>query len=128
MNTYTIQYRPSLPAIIASCTEEFTFENDFFAYRAEIADLLASLLNPVYYVMDMLKLNFDFGEITTSVNIATRIDHPNFRHPNVRQVIFVSDCPAWTLVAKGLNTKIYGNLVIPVFPTLDEALEYIKKT
>ena len=125
MPTYSINMHPTLPAVMTAATPEFNFE-DFRAYRAEVSHLLDSLSAPVYYVMDMRNVHFDAGEIMVSTNLATRFDNPNFRHPNVRQVIFVSTSPVWQLVAEGLNHDIFGNLSVPVFETVEGALGYIE--
>lgn len=126
MATYSIKMHPTLPAVVIAATDEFTFQKDFPVFRAEMTRLFDSLSEPVYYVMDLRRLHFDMGEIAQSTNLATRLDNPNFHHRNVRQVIFISADPIWETVAEGLNDEIFGRLIIPVFQTVEDALDYVE--
>jgi hypothetical protein len=126
MKHYSVQQLSTLPVILANFTPKFSFESDFMNYRSDIAHHLNELSEPVYYVLNMEYLQFDVMEISNSINLAARINNPNFHHHNVYQVIFVSDNPIWEQIAQGLSNDIYGNLQVPVFASEEDALAYVQ--
>jgi hypothetical protein len=44
---------------------------------------------------------------------------------NERGSIVITDNPAVKMAMQGMNSEIYGNVVIPVFEAIDEALAYV---
>ncbi len=126
MSTYSIEVHPRFPAFVTAFSKDFSFEHDLTSYRVEVARLLDSLAEQVFYVMDLRNLHFDFGEMAAATNLAARIDTANFQHPSVWQVIFVTKDSVWADIAAGMNSDVYGYLTIPVFESVEDALTYIR--
>ena len=48
-----------------------------------------------------------------------------FHHPNIRQVIFVSDSTMLQVAAKEMDSAPFGNVTVAVFDNIEEALQHV---
>lgn len=64
-------------------------------------------------------------EIVFGANRIARGENSLWHHPNIKQVILVTDNNTLRLSAKGMASQTFGNLIVPVFVSLDEALAYV---
>jgi hypothetical protein len=87
---------------------------------------LDSLDEPVLYITDFSSAEFGLTEMILGSNLAARGENPIFRHPKVREIIYVTQSDLSKLAARGMDSEAFGNLKISVYGTLEEALAYAR--
>lgn len=125
--SYSFKLLPDEPILIATISASFDQKHELDPYLNESAFILEGLDQPVCYIADVSESKVKiFQDFLNAFNRAFRGMGSLARHPNVGKTIFVATDPLIKLGARGLNAEIYGNLSIPVFDTLDEALDYAR--
>ncbi len=127
MATFTNEKLPDLPALLTTLSAEFRVTRDMAASDAATIALLEQVDEPVFNVVDVSKLRVTMEDILQGSNRGGRGESAIWHHPRIRQTIFISDSKIIQLAARGMNSFSFGNLNIPVFPTLEEALVYIRQ-
>lgn len=125
--SFSIQQLPGEPIIIVSILEKYDFSADPEEANKLILPFLNSLECPVFWIVDFQPF-FGSGK---SISLDPLIFASNksleaFRHPNIRQTLFVPNNQLMELVAQGFNSQAFGNLTIKVFATLDDALVFAR--
>ena len=64
-------------------------------------------------------------DIVAGVNNLSRGESALWKHPNIKELIFVTTNTNIQMAAKGLNSLMFGNIQAEIFETREEALEYI---
>lgn len=85
--------------------------------------LLEAEPQPVFYIVDLLDATFDFQGMLEYANSESL--HKAAGHPKVKQLIVLTNDPIIQMAASGLDNDAFGNIVVPVFRTMDEAITYI---
>lgn len=125
--SYSFKLLPDEPILIATISASFNQKYELDPYLNETAYILEGLDQPIYYIADVSETKVSiFQDFLTAFNRAFRGAGAIVNHPNLRKPIFVSTDPLIKLGARGLNAEIYGNLSVPVFDTLEEALAYAR--
>ena len=88
--------------------------------------LFNSVSEPVVLILDVTQAEVELDGIMRGASSVYRGDSPLFRHPNVRQILQVSNNPAFEMAARGLDSEVFGDVKIEVFHTLKEALNYAR--
>lgn len=124
--TYTIEFHGDLPAIIGTWREDFVFAHDGKPYAQKMHAALEQQTSPVYYVLDLRQWhNMSFEELAEAANIGARGDDPNFHHKMNCGTLVLTNDPMLNATAEGMRSDIFGNVDMVVFPTLEDAEEYI---
>ncbi len=66
------------------------------------------------------------NELIEVTNWLARDETSSWRHPNLRQVLLVTQDNLTRIAAKGMNSELFGNMNIAVFTTLDDALAHAR--
>jgi len=122
---YTTKKVPNEPVIIAALHEGYDMVNDMPASSATAIALLDQESEPVFYVVDLTALRLDLDSIINGANGASGSEGSIYRHPMVREVIFVSEQDFVPAVAEGLNSAPFGHVKARAVPSMDEAWAYI---
>jgi hypothetical protein len=85
--------------------------------------LLEAQPEPVFYIVDLLDATFDFQGMLEYANSQSL--HMASRHPKVKQLIVLTKDPIIQMAAAGLNSDAFGNIEVPVFERMDQAVAYI---
>lgn len=85
--------------------------------------LLEAQPKPVFYIVDLLDAVFDFQGMIEYAN--SKSLQMAASHPKVKQLIVLTEESLIEMAAQGLNNDKFGNISVPVFKTMDEAINYI---
>lgn len=78
------------------------------------------------YLLDIFNFKITIDEIVAGANRVARGEKSLWHHPKLKQVIILTQDETLRLAAAGMASKAFGNLSVPVFATVDEAMEYIR--
>lgn len=121
--SYTIDKLPDRPVVLQTFQSGLSPE-ELVASVAELTTILDAQSEPVYCILDMTQVSLGLDDVIAGANMAARGSKPPFRHPNVREVVFVSSSGLVKLGARGLTSATFGNIAVRVFDTVHEALAY----
>ncbi len=119
--SYTVKKMEGEPAILVQFHADFDAHTEAQKAFEAGAILLAEQTEPVFMIWDVRQSVSDLQSIMEGANVS----RTNVAHPNERGSIVITDNPAVKLAMQGMNSEIYGNVVIPVFEEIDEALAYV---
>jgi hypothetical protein len=127
MNNYAVSTIDDQPIITAVCLEGFKLGPDMIPMLESITAILKDAGAPYYVIFDLEHASFSMEDIIATANIANRPDLSIAKHPSVRGMIAVSTSRVIGMALKGMNSPVFGNFSMPLFPTLDEAVVYARQ-
>jgi hypothetical protein len=122
-----VELLPGEPILLQTPSEDYDYKIDGIPAMDQTLEILDQQTKPVFYIIDMLKMTLSLDDMITAVSQATR-QRALFQHPNIIENLFVTQSRMIDLAAKGMNSPIFGNVKIQVFPTVDEALAYARRS
>ncbi len=94
----------------------------------ELRKLWDQQAEPVYHIVNYLAVaQLDLDKIARIAADAAYGDNSLFRHPKLKEVLFLTTNQSFATAAQGLKSGTYGNVPISVFGSLEEALSYIRE-
>lgn len=126
MSTYRLELLEGEPIILVTIFEDYSIARDMPKSDQEGRALLETFDRPGYFITDITRLKPTVDDLIQGSNRGARGDDPLWKHPLVREMIFVSSSPFIQVAAKGMNTVTFGNLSVQVFKTVEEALVYCR--
>ncbi len=123
--SFEVERSPHKPIILSRTLEDYDMESEQMAIQEAVREHLDAATEKLFYIVDVSQTQFDFSAILTGTNVAARMDTSTWRHPNVRELLFVSSNPIVHRVSLGMNSQAFGYLQSKAFDSLDEALAYI---
>ncbi|HEX3050440.1 MAG TPA: hypothetical protein VHP83_07285 [Aggregatilineaceae bacterium] len=112
--------------LVITLNADFCRRDELIQIGFEALRRLNAAVGELTLIFDLVAAPLDYTALFHLVNFGARGDTPIFHHPNVGRLIFVTQSELIELGAKTLDSPIYGNLSIPVFPTLDQAMHYAR--
>ena len=122
---YTVKLLSDLPVVITEAQPGFQWQEQP-AVQAEVRPYLDAATQPLFYVIDITRTKIDFETVMQSTNRGARSEGSTWRHPNLREMMFVSADPLVKRAVAGMNSAAFGFLEAKTFDTLDEARAYIR--
>jgi hypothetical protein len=126
MSTATFNKLPDEPILILTLSGSSTDLSDPEQSHNQLHSFLDSISEPVFLILDMSNAQLGLDDLMRGASDAFRGDNPTFKHPNIREVLQVSDDPTLELAAEGMNSAVFGNIKIRLFETLEDALAYAR--
>ncbi len=131
---YYIDLLPDEPIILSGLYKEFSVVADQPRSDAETRQTLDQVSEPVYLIIDLTEISFSLDELVVGSNFAARGQHitdtrgqsPLWKHPNIKELIFVTDKRLIKLAVMGLDSLAFGNIQAKAFETQEEALAYAR--
>lgn len=120
----TIERHSTQPIFIVTMTENFDFGDDMRVGDEAAYAILDEVDTRVYWIVDILRTSMSFERLLNATNSVASGQEPLFKHPNIKQVILVSESRMIQLAAKGLDSEIFGHLAVKVFDTVEDAIHY----
>ena len=114
------------PIIVINWQPPFDFEADIIESNRAAADFADHTKGIVYRVIDAHEIDMTFGDLVTLLAAKTRNEPGSLRDPRIHTVL-VGTHDLLRLKADSLRQKQYGELDIPLFPTVDEAVDYCRQ-
>jgi hypothetical protein len=121
--SYTIEKLPNEPIILQVLNADYTFGAEASPSMLELMTLLDAQRERVYLIMDMSEVSLNLDDAIQAASMSTQ-QHKLLTHPNTIESILVSDSRLMKLMAKGLNTPIFGNIILRTFESRSAALAY----
>ncbi len=106
----------------------FSAAKDVPVDNERMLQLLDASGQPLYLIIDLTNVKVSFSDIVMSMATLTKSSRAVLRHPNLKQIVVVTTFELFSLAAKALKQAQYGGLEAQVFPTLDEALAYVRQS
>jgi hypothetical protein len=122
----TIELMENGTALVVSLGDDFDFATEGEAQFAQITSILDRQTEPIFYMVDLRKLDITFDETLALINRVARGEDALLRHPNIREIIYVISNTFQRAVAEGLDSEWFGNLKVKLVYSLDEGLDYIR--
>lgn len=118
---------PGEPIILMKLHSTFSVAKDTAASNASLLELLETANEPLYLVIDVTELKISFSDMVGGMATLTKGEMAVFKHPNLKQIVAVTTSDMIALGAKALGQSQYGEVMAKTFPTLDEALAYVRQ-
>jgi hypothetical protein len=126
MAAYNVEKLPDLPIIVVQVLEDWDSGRDAPLAMDEVAAFLDESEEPLYYCSDLTQSpRWGLSDVISVANLAAR-GRNIVKHPNLKGVIAITTDKMIDLAARGMNSEIFGNVSVKVFPTLDELVEYVR--
>ena len=126
-NKYTFRKLPGEPIIVFTPSASYHMAIDVQASIETAFEVLAELTESVYYIHDWLAIKpLDINDVSVGAMSAALSQNPLFKHPQIREIIFVTTDKILLAAAEGLNSKVYDYIQVRSFSTMEEALSHVR--
>jgi hypothetical protein len=122
METQTYTLLDSRPVLLSTLHSDFSLARDWAEGEQEIRRILEAHPEPLFLVSDTREFKLSLDDLIAAANLGSRGEDPIWHHPKMRGVYFISTSKLIELAGAGLNSPMFGNTVVKVFPTLEEVL------
>jgi hypothetical protein len=123
--SFHVEEDASSSAVIVHLAKDFSLQEEALAFRHEVREALEAQPNPVALVFDLRYATISSKDLLTSTDAESQAI---LRHEHVREAIVITDDILVQMAAKGVNSLSFGFIKVRTFPTLEEALDYAKKS
>lgn len=123
---YQLELLPNENIVICTIRQDYDMATDAPHFAQEVEELASSRSEPFYLIVVEDGYSAGLNDVIVGANVATRGEHPVFRNPGVREVLYVTPNKMTQLALKGLNSPIFGNTMVKVFGTREEALAHAR--
>ena len=89
-----------------------------------LKNLLGEQRESLFVLIDMRGIPVNFDAMIQNLNMVRQENHL-LAHPMLRELIVISAQQLITRGVKGLDSAVYGNLRLKVFPELEDAVKYV---
>jgi len=119
----TTEKLPGEPIVIRTLDPNIQSVEEMKAGFLSTLKLLDEQKEPLIFIMDLSKSNLpdSLDNLSEATNIVAR-QLKVFTHPMVRQIICVTTSRFVELAARGLDSKVFGNVKVPVVHSVEEGL------
>jgi hypothetical protein len=126
---FKLEKLPDEPILMVSIVEPFDVKADYIPFTNDLLDLLDRTSEPVYAISDSRSLKLSFAEMVSMLGIVTRGDEAKRleKHPKIRAWLIVVENELLRMGANALGQAQYGGNAIPLFRTVEEALDYARR-
>jgi hypothetical protein len=125
--SYTFTQLPGEPIIVFKAHANYDVQAEIQSVLHDATALLNATKEPVFQIVDFSAMpGIDMEDLMVGTSASARGEESPFHHPKVRETIFVTNNPAFTMTARGLSNEVYGNLYVPVFENYEDALAYCR--
>ena len=126
MATATFNKLPDEPIVIFTLSGSAADLSDSERDILQLNSFFDRLSTPVFLILDMSNAQVGLDDLLHGASDVYRGDNPVFKHPNIHEILHISDDPMLEMAAKGLDSETFGNVKIQLFNSLAEALAYAR--
>lgn len=124
----TVQKLPNESIVIDKMSADYCLSAELPVGISKLFEFADGLIDPVFWIVDASEIQeITIEDILTGTELLIKGKKPFYRHPKIREVLYVSTSRLIRMAAAGLKNDLFGNLKISVFDTLEAALEYARK-
>ena len=126
MSAVTSEKLPNEPIVIMTVTGNVADLSKAEQDRQQLNSLLDAVSEPVFFVLDLSNIQINVADLSQGASAAYLGDNPTLKHPNIREILHVSENLALEFAAEGLDSETFGHVKVRRFASLDEALAYAR--
>jgi hypothetical protein len=117
---------PDLPVLLREIGPDYKAAEHVSIIHDEDTALLDAESAPVYYVFDIQQLTIGINDIFQAAQ-NTPAQMRLLKHPKIVEVLAITKSRMVELVARGMNSPLFGNIAIKTFPSPEAALDYVRQ-
>lgn len=126
MGSFEVETLHGEPIVIARFGEDYNMLADFSKSRAVIGEAFAKQSTPFYYILNISASKFDFSQMIARLAALTDAKTGPYRHPLLKEVIFVSESDLAEMAAEAIQQDQYGEIKSKLYKSEEEAIEYVR--
>jgi hypothetical protein len=120
---YTFETLDEGQIILFTAGEDFNLKADGARYVQGLLELSQAGPDRIIAISDMRNISLDFDDLMASSTLARNDDTKAFlSNPKLIKSLVVINSRVMELLVKGLSSATFGSLDLPVFQTVEEAL------
>jgi hypothetical protein len=124
----TVQKLPNEPIVLDKVSADYRLSVELPIGISKLFEVADGLTEPVFWIVDVSEVqDMTIEDILTGTELLIKGKKPLYRHPNIREVLYISTSRLIRMAAAGLISEVFGNLKIRVFENLESALQYARK-
>ena len=120
----TVEHLEGKNIVIVSYDGDADLDQAIAQAQAEIAAILENHEGIFYRIDDLSKVQMDWNDFVVGIAAATRPVPGSMTDPRIQGVL-VGDYDMARMASSSMKQEQYGATDTPIFPSCDEALEYI---
>jgi hypothetical protein len=126
MGSFEVETLRGEPIVIARFGADYNMKADFSKSRAVIGEAFAKQSTPFYYILNISASEFDFSQMTARLAALTDAKTGPYRHPLLKEVIFVTEDELGIMAADAIQQDQYGEVQSKLYKSEEEAIEYVR--
>jgi hypothetical protein len=126
MSSFEIHWLPNEGLVFGKFCTEFDFRRDLNASAHQLTRALDQAGGPVPYILDITDLEMSFGDMVSTMAELTRGDLPAWRHPNLQELLVISQQSVARIGTDALKQTQYGKLRASIFHSVGDAIRYLR--
>lgn len=120
---YTLEKIPGEPIILGTTLEGWKAEIDIPLWANDLYALLDSAGGKVTYIGNLLAGKpWTLDELVRTANAVSLGNRPVFQHPNIHEVLIVTQHTLVKLAAIGLQSDLFGRVPSRAFTSVGDAM------
>jgi hypothetical protein len=123
---FTLDQLTELPVIVLTPSESGMFQESH-EMTTHVVSVFNTLSEPAFLIVDMRHIRLSLDDVTKKANQAARERPDVLNHPNMRELLVVSQDNLIKLAIQGMSSPIFGNLRFKAFDTPEMALDYCRE-
>jgi len=126
--SYSVDLHEERDTIIITWHEDFDFKGEYSLYAEKTRALLDEQAKPFDFIFDMREVDFGMDDIISLANHTRKSEESLMKHPNMRQVVIVTESTIISMATKGMDSVPFGNVKLHVASNVDEAHEILAQS
>ncbi|MCA9884599.1 MAG: hypothetical protein KC546_09845 [Anaerolineae bacterium] len=123
---YSVEKRADLPVVIAEYFEDFGGDDDVNGVGEALHAVFDQLDHDAYIILDVRRATLSFNDMMLTTKRSFFIENPLSKHPRFLKTIILTESKIIIRFASGLNSAPFGNMHVPIYVTLEEAIDWIR--
>jgi hypothetical protein len=126
--SYTLTSYDDGQIIVLTLHQGFDLANGMRAVSAECFDMLEQGPERVILISDTRALNINnLNDLIVGANVARQPEAIRvLKHPKTAKIVSVISSRVVQMAVRGLNSASFGHVEVPIFETLEEALDHAR--
>jgi hypothetical protein len=125
MDTFQIEWLPGSGIVHGKILPDFPIRRDVREAGNMLRVMLDQAKEPVPYILDVIEIRMDFGEMIYAMADLTKGEGAVWRHPMLKEMIVITNSSMVRLGVNSLRQMQYGGLKTAAFSTLEEAFKHL---
>jgi hypothetical protein len=124
----TVEKFPNEPIIIQTMSPDYQLRLEMPKVYPSLREILDQQAEPVFWVVNISAvLQITVEDLLIGTEMVAQGEKALYRHPNIREVLYVSTNPMIQLAVEGVRSDSFGNLKVLIFENLETALRYARE-